>query len=79
MVLNPYKILGITPESSEEDAKSAYRRLVKKYHPDGSHGDSVKFQEVQEAWDILKSQGSKAFNRKIGKLTHKTLFTFRRV
>jgi len=65
--------------SSEGDAKSAYRSLVKKYHPDGTHGDSVKFQEVQEAWKLLKSRGSSAFNRKISKLTHKTLFTFRRI
>lgn len=79
MVLNPYKVLGITMESSEEEAKSAYRKLVKVYHPDGSNGDIKKFREVQEAWKMLKSQGSKAFGRKIGKLTHKTLFTFRRI
>lgn len=79
MVLNPYKVLGITMESSKEEAKSAYRKLVKVYHPDGSNGNIKKFREVQEAWKMLKSQGSKALGRKIGKLTHKTLFTFRRI
>lgn len=79
MISNPYKVLGITPQTSEDDAKSKYRSLVKKYHPDGSNGDSIKFQEVQEAWKMLKSNGSKAFNRKVGRLTHKTLFTFRRI
>lgn len=78
MVTNPYKVLGITVETSEEEAKSIYRKLVKIYHPDGSNGDIRKFREVQEAWKVLKNQGSKAFGRKIGNLTHKTLFTFRR-
>ena len=79
MISNPYSILGITPETSEADAKAAYRRLVKKYHPVGSEGDVKKFMEVHEAWKILKAKGSAAFNRKVGKLTHKTLFTFRRI
>lgn len=79
MIINPYKVLGITPQMSEEEAKSVYRSLVKKYHPDISSGDVRKFREVQEAWKLLKSQGSKAFGRKVGKLTHKTLFTFRRI
>lgn len=79
MIVNPYKVLGISPESSKEEAKSAYRRLVKVYHPDGSNGDIKKFREIQEAWKLLEKQGSKAFGRKVGKLTHKTLFTFRRV
>ncbi|MGV3076349.1 J domain-containing protein [Clostridium baratii] len=79
MITNPYKVLGITPEMSEEEAKTVYRNLVKKYHPDKSSGDVRKFREVQEAWKLLKSQGSKAFGRKVGKLTHKTLFTFRRI
>ena len=77
MIVNPYKILGISPESSKEEAKS--RRLVKVYHPDGSNGDIKKFREIQEAWKLLEKQGSKAFSRKVGKLTHKTLFTFRRI
>lgn len=79
VISNPYRVLGITPESSEEDAKKAYRRLVKLYHPDRSNGDRKKFDEVQEAWEKLKSLGGNAFGRKIGKLTHKTLFTFRRI
>lgn len=79
MIVNPYKVLGINPQMSEEEAKSVYRSLVKKYHPDKSSGNEGKFREIQEAWKLLKSQGSKAFGRKVGKLTHKTLFTFRRI
>ena len=78
MKKNPYEILGVNPSMSEAEVKSAYRELVKKYHPDGSEGDSIKFKEIQSAWEYLKSVGAKAFNRKIGAITHKTLFTFRR-
>lgn len=77
MIMEPYKILKITPEYSKEDAKSAYRNLIKIYHPDKPTGDVVKFREVQEAWRFLDSQGDKAFNHKVRKRTHKTLFTFR--
>lgn len=78
MLKNPYEVLGVKPSMSESEVKSAYRKLVKKYHPDGSQGDRVKFEEVQKAWEELKSIGEKAFNRKVSTLTHKTLFTFRR-
>lgn len=78
MIKNPYDVLGISVESSKEEAKSAYRKLVKKHHPDRG-GDVKEFMKVQKAWELLDSLGDKAFNRKIGKPTHKTLFTFRRV
>lgn len=78
MKRNPYEILGVSPSMSEAEVKSAYRKLAKKYHPDGSEGDRYKFEEIQGAWEQLKNAGAKAFNRKVGIVTHKTLFTFRR-
>ena len=58
-VTDPYKVLGVSPDASEEEVKSAYRQLVKKYHPD-NYADSPladlaneKMQEVNDAYDTV--------------------------
>jgi hypothetical protein len=48
-----YKILGISYDATQEEIKSAYRRLAKKYHPDVSQGDVEKIKEINEAYRIL--------------------------
>lgn len=56
-----YKILEINSDASEQEIKTAYRKMAKKYHPDrlGDVGDEVraaaveKFRQVQEAYDYL--------------------------
>ena len=35
----PYKVLGVSPNATDEEIKSAYRNLTKKYHPD-NYADS---------------------------------------
>ena len=61
-VTDPYKVLGVSPNASEEEVKSAYRQLVKKYHPD-NYADSPladlaneKMQEVNEAYDMVMNR-----------------------
>ena len=58
MIDDPYKVLGVSPDASDEDVKRAYRRLAKKYHPDLNPGDQEaarKMQEVNAAYEQIKN------------------------
>ena len=59
-----YETLGVSPDSTPDQIKSAYRELAKKYHPD-KHIDNkdsaeAKFKSINEAYDCLKNTDSKA-------------------
>ena len=58
MIDDPYKVLGVSPDASDEEIKRAYRKLAKQYHPDLNPGDEVaakKMQQVNAAYDQIKN------------------------
>ena len=67
--MNPYEVLGISENASEEEIKKAYKEMVKKYHPDKYQNNPLadlaeeKLQEVNEAYDMLiKKNNSSGYN-----------------
>lgn len=58
MIDDPYKVLGVSPDASDEEIKKAYRRLAKEYHPDRNPGDkeaAKKMQQINDAYDRIKN------------------------
>jgi molecular chaperone DnaJ len=58
MVQDPYKVLGVSPDASDEEIKKAYRDLTKKYHPDLNPGDAKaaeKMNDINAAYDAIKN------------------------
>lgn len=66
--MNPYKVLGVSENASQEEIRAAYLALVKKYHPDRYTDNPLKelanekLKEINEAYDTLtrKSASSSA-------------------
>lgn len=50
-----YEVLGVAKTATKDEIKAAYRKLAKQYHPDLNHSPDApkKFEEIQEAYDIL--------------------------
>jgi molecular chaperone DnaJ len=62
-----YAVLGVAREASDDEIKTAYRKLATKWHPDRNQGSKEaeeKFKEITEAYDVLRDpQKRAAYNR----------------
>ena len=64
-----YEVLGVSRDASEQELKSAYRKLALKYHPDrnpGDHSSEEKFKEASEAYQVLSDPEKRAAYDRFG-------------
>lgn len=61
---DPYEVLGVSPNASDEEIKQAYRELARKYHPDRYVNNPLadlaqeKMKDINEAYDAITKQRS---------------------
>ena len=61
---DPYSVLGVSPNASDEEIKRAYRELARKYHPDNYQNNPLadlaeeKMKEINEAYDAVTKMRS---------------------
>jgi len=71
-VTNPYKVLGVSEDASEEDIKKAYRTLSRKYHPDANINNPNKdkaeemFKIVQQAYNQIMKERESGYSGSYG-------------
>lgn len=71
---NPYTVLGVPENASEEEIKKAYRSLSRKYHPDANVNNpnkaqaEEKFKEIQQAYQQImrEKEGGGSYQRGSG-------------
>jgi len=61
-----YEILDIHVEATEQEIKTAYRKMAIKYHPDKNPGSEDKFKEISLAYEILSDPEKKSIYDKYG-------------
>lgn len=65
---DPYKILEIDRNASDEEVKKAYRKLSRKYHPDANINNpnkdeaEAKFKEVQQAYQQIMDERERGYS-----------------
>ncbi len=64
---NPYDVLGVSPNATDEEIKKAYRTLSRKYHPDANINNPNKeqaeerFKEIQQAYNQIMQQKQQGY------------------
>lgn len=62
--MDPYRELGVNPDASDEEIKSAYRALAKKYHPDANPKEenaAEKMNRINAAYAMLRGGSADLF------------------
>lgn len=63
---DPYEVLGVSQNATDEEIKKAYRNLARKYHPDNYQNNPLadlaeeKMKEINEAYDLITKNRSGA-------------------
>lgn len=69
---DPYSILGVDRNATDEDVKRAYRKLSRQYHPDANINNpkkdeaEAKFKEVQQAYQQIMDEREKGYTSGYG-------------
>ncbi|ANK59639.1 molecular chaperone DnaJ [Loigolactobacillus backii] len=59
---DPYEVLGVAKDASQDEIKHAYRKLSKKYHPDLNKAPDAeaKFKEISAAYEVIGDPDKRA-------------------
>ena len=63
---DPYTILGVSRDATDEEIKTAYRNLAKKYHPDRNPDDpnaAEKMNQINAAYDAIKDGAANYYSQ----------------
>ena len=69
---DPYSVLGVSQNASDDEIKKAYRELARKYHPDNYQNNPLadlaeeKMKEINEAYDTITKQRSGGYQASAG-------------